>query len=329
MIKFTATSSEHNSRLDRFLRKRLPLLGLSGIYGLIRKGAVRIGGKKAKQDYRLKEGDILEIDVNESEFEARDNTSGQDKIAGLSKTEFFKRNFHILYEDAYILVCNKPAGLVVHSGSGHDHHDNLVDLAAAYILSKEKDPQKTEVPVLMHRLDRDTSGVILLAKNKGVVRALHADMRDGKFTKQYIAVCHNRPPEFEGTVTFEMKRGGGSRLGMKMNISTDGEGLASSTTYKILGYQNDLSQLEILLHTGKTHQIRVHMAHIGAPVLGDVRYGDQRLDDKVFSSAVSDRSAPIPRRLYLHAHKLSFPHPHNKKKMTVTAKPPEEFLRLF
>ncbi|MDR2577798.1 MAG: RluA family pseudouridine synthase [Chitinispirillales bacterium] len=320
MIKLTAGPSEDGSRLDRLLRKRLPLLGLSSIYGLIRKGAVRIDGKRVKLDHRLKEGEVLEIDVDESEFEAQ--AKPQSALGTLIRTDFFKRNFDLLYEDSSIIVCNKPAGLVVHSGSGHKNHDNLVDLATAYILSKSKgaDPSTVEIPVLMHRLDRDTSGVIMLAKNKGIVRTLHSDMREGKFTKQYIAVCHNRPPEFEGTVTLGMKRADKSRGGMKMSV--DGDGLMSSTTYKILEYQNNLSRLEILLHTGKTHQIRVHMSHLKAPLLGDERYGDLRMDEDAFTS----KSTPIPRRLYLHAHKLTFPHPKTKKPMTVTARIPREFV---
>ena len=321
MIKLTSGPSEDGSRLDRLLRKRLPLLGLSGIYGLIRRGAVRVDGKRVKQDHRLKDGEILEIDVDEAEFKSEERP--QNSLADLVRTDFFKRNFKILYEDAQILVCNKPAGLVVHSGSGHSSRDNLVDLAAAYILSiskgtSAKKTHEPEIPTLMHRLDRDTSGVIMLSKNKGVLRTLHDDMRNGKFTKQYVAVCHNRPPEYEGTVTFGMKKNSGGRSGMKMNI--DSNGTTSSTTYKLLGYQNDLSQLEILLHTGKTHQIRVHMSHLGAPVLGDGRYGDQRLDRAIFSS-----STILPNRLYLHAHKLSFPHPKTRKSMTITAPTPTAF----
>jgi RluA family pseudouridine synthase len=316
MIKLTMGPSEDGSRLDRLLRKRLPLIGLSGIYGLIRRGAVRVDGRKAKQDHRLKEGELLEIDVNESEFEPE--ARPQNSLAALTETDFFRRNFNVIHEDSSILICNKPAGLVVHSGSGHSHHDNLVDLATAYIMANKKGAQtEAETPVLMHRLDRDTSGVILLAKNKGVVRALHADMRAGKFTKQYAAVCHNRPPEFEGTITLGMARNSGRRGGMKMRVSDNGP--ESITTYKITEYQNSMSRLEILIHTGKTHQIRVHMAHLKAPILGDERYGDPRLDENFFTKN------GLPKRLYLHAHKLSLPHPKTGKTMTITAPIPKEF----
>jgi len=317
MITITAGPSENGSRLDRFLRKRLPLLGLSQVYGLIRKGAVRIDDKKVKQDHRIKEGELIAIDVNESEFEAE--AKPQNAMAKLVRTDFFKRNFVVLYEDSGLLACDKPAGLVVHPGSGHLGHDNLIDLATAYILSKDGEGS---TPVLMHRLDRDTSGVILLAKNKGVVRLLHDDMRSGKFKKQYITVCHNRPPEFEDTITLGLKRTDRRNSGMKMQVDDDGG--ESSTTYKIIEYQNNLSRLEVLLHTGKTHQIRVHMSHLGAPVLGDERYGDKQLDDKLFNSKKN-----LNRRLYLHAHKLSFPHPLTKKSVTVTAPVPREFVSVI
>jgi RluA family pseudouridine synthase len=321
MIKLSIGQSEHGSRLDRLLRKRLPLLNLSAIYGLIRRGSVRVDGRKVKQDHRLSDGELLEIDVDESEFSEREQP--QNSLVKLTKTEFFRRNFNVLFEDPFVLVCNKPAGLVVHPGSGHTHSDNLIDLAAAYILSKHSD-RPTDPPVLMHRLDRDTSGVILLAKNAGVARQLHEDMRAGRFKKQYAAVAHNRPPEFEGTVTLGMRRNDRSRTGMKMSVSDDGDGggraAESSTSYKIAEYRNDMSRLEILLHTGKTHQIRVHMAHLKSPILGDERYGDHRLDNLFFAS-----SPRLPRRLYLHAHKLSFPHPKTKKTTTVTAPVPKEF----
>jgi RluA family pseudouridine synthase len=319
MIKLTIGPSDHGSRLDRLLRKRLPLLSLSAIYGLIRRGSVRVDNRKVKQDHRLSDGELLEIDVDESEFSEREQP--QNSLVKLTKTEFFRHNFHVLFEDRFILVCNKPAGLVVHPGSGHQHSDNLIDLATAYILSKHSGQQSPDPPALMHRLDRDTSGVILIAKNAGVARQLHEDMRAGKFKKQYAAVTHNRPPEFEGTVTLGMRRNDRSRTGMKMSVSeNDGGTVESSTTYKIAEYRNDMSRLEILLHTGKTHQIRVHMAHLNSPVVGDERYGNRRLDNVFFAS-----SPQLPRRLYLHAHKLSFPHPKTKKTTTITAPVPKEF----
>lgn len=318
MITFTAGPSEAGSRLDRLLRKRMSLMSLAQIYGLIRRGDVRINGKKVKQNHRLTEGEYLEIKADESEFQTE--PKADISVLKLTKTDFFKKNFKILFEDDSILVCNKPAGLVVHSGSGHLSGDNLVDLATAYVLSKQ--PHKEQhIPVLMHRLDRDTSGVILLAKHKGVVRQLHDLMRKGDFTKQYLAVCHNRPPEFEGTITLNLKRTDRSSRGMKMTVEENGR--ESRSTYRLLEYQNELSMVEVFLHTGKTHQIRVHMAHLKAPILGDQRYGSKELDQKIFSTH------SLPERLYLHAQKLTFPHPHTKKMTTITAPVPKEFRKAF
>ncbi len=319
MITINVGPSEAGSRLDRLLRKRLPLMGLSEIYGLIRRGAVKVNGKKAKQNHRLTLSEQLQIDVNESEFQAEPKADFS--LANLTGTEFFKKNFKILFEDSSLIACNKPAGLVVHSGTGHQSRDNLIDLATAYILSKQQKSSDQQIPVLMHRLDRDTSGVILLAKNKSVVRVLHEEMRNGKFTKQYTAVCHHRPPKYEGTVTLGLKRTDRSSTGMKMSVEEDGS--QSSTSYRILEYNNELSRLEIFLHTGKTHQIRVHMAHLEAPIVGDERYGSKDLDDSLFSS----RS--LPRRLYLHAQKLTFPHPITAKMTTIEAPVPKEFSKVF
>ncbi|MFP4014092.1 MAG: RluA family pseudouridine synthase [Chitinispirillaceae bacterium] len=319
MITFTAGPSEAGSRLDRLLRKRMPLMSLPQIYGLIRRGDVRVNGKKVKQSHRLAEGEHLEIKVEESEFQTEHKTDVS--ILKLTKTDFFRKNFNILFEDDSILVCNKPAGLVVHSGSGHLSGDNLVDLATAYVLSKKNQTQEQHIPVLMHRLDRDTSGVILLAKHKGVVRQLHDLMRKGDFTKQYLAVSHNRPPEFEDTITLNIKRTDRSSRGMKMTVEETGR--ESRSTYRLLEYQNNLSMVEVFLHTGKTHQIRVHMAHLKSPILGDQRYGSKELDQKTFSTH------SLPKRLYLHAQKLTFPHPFTKKMTTITAPVPKEFRKVF
>ncbi len=314
-IDIIAGANEEGSRLDRFLRKRLPLLGLSDIYALIRKGKVRVNGKRGKAEYRLKMGDILLIKVNPSEL-APDNKPDH-SLGELTKTSFFKHNFNVIYEDEAILACNKPAGLVVHPGSGHVKNDTLIDLATAYLLSKQDKGNADEPPVLMHRLDKDTSGVILLAKNKGVVRKLHRDMQNELFFKQYVAICHNRPPEYVGTIATGLKRDDRSNSGMKMRVAKSGPMAKSS--YKIVEYHNDISQLEIVLHTGKTHQIRVQMAHLSSPVVGDTRYGSPDLDQALFSCA------QIPRRLYLHACKLSFPHPVSSRKITLKADTPAEF----
>ncbi|MDG5814114.1 RluA family pseudouridine synthase [Chitinispirillales bacterium ANBcel5] len=319
MVELKCGPDEAGSRIDKYFRKRLPLLGLSEIYGLIRKGGIKVDGKKVKQNYRLKEGDCLQLKIDPSELKPASRVD--QSLESLINTRFFKKNFHVLYEDPYILACNKPAGLVVHSGSGHLNHDNLIDMATAYLISKGECSSESQTPVLVHRLDRDTSGVILLAKNKGVTRILHQSMQSDKFGKKYIAVCHHRPPKNHDTVTTTLKRSDRSATGMKMTV--DQKGAVSKSSYKLISYQHDLSRVEVTLHTGRTHQIRVQMSYLKAPVVGDVRYGDSTLDKVLFSQKT------IPNRLYLHAHKLTFPHPHTKKTLRIEATIPEEFLRIL
>ena len=316
MPQFTIGPEEHNCRLDRLLRKRLPLLPLAGIYSLIRKGSVRIGGKKTRQDYRLQEGDLLDIEVETAEIATPQ--APDDSLARLTGTSFFRKNFVVIYEDNHLLACNKPTGLVVHPGSGHTKHDSLIELATAYLLEKKGIPPGDEV-ALVHRLDRDTSGVILIAKNKRTLRALHELFVDRTVVKEYRAVCHHRPPENEGTISVNLSRTHERNSGMKMSVGDEGENARSR--YELNEYRNDLSSVTVFLETGKTHQIRVQMTHVGAPIVGDVRYGSPELDAALPGGA--------PHRLFLHAYRISFKHPHTQKPITIKAPLPEEFSRVM
>jgi 23S rRNA pseudouridine955/2504/2580 synthase len=309
MVRIQIGTEESGSRLDRFLRKRFALLPLSEIYALIRKGKVRIDGKRTKQDQRLTEGSLLEVDVDPSE---ESKPRGPDKsLKSIVNTDFFRRNFRIIYEDDDLLACNKPSGLVVHPGTGHLHRDTLIELAAGYLINKGC-LKGGEEPALVHRLDRDTSGVILIAKNKKCLRKLHEIFRSRDVSKQYIALCHNRPPEYEGEIVLGMS-------GTKMKVSEHGQ--ISRSRYRIVEYNNLLSKLEVILETGKTHQIRVHLAHIGAPIVGDQRYGNPQLDKKILQKKVH--------RLYLHAHRIVFTHPTKGRKLTLEAAQPNEFKELM
>jgi RluA family pseudouridine synthase len=317
MISIAATEKEAGSRLDRILRKQLPLLPLSTIYSLIRRGGVRvIGHRRVRQDYRLVRGDSIEVDVDPSERALPEvRQPGLDDR--LVKTDFFRHHFTILHEDEDLLVCNKPIGLVVHPGSGHLHHDTLIDLAAAYLFAGGK----IKVPddfALVHRLDRDTSGAILIAKNKPALRKLHELFRRRSLTKQYIAICHGRPPLYEGEIAVHLQRGRDARGETTMRVEP--AGTLSRSRYRVDAFSGELSRLEVELETGKTHQIRIHLAHLGAPILGDGRYGDAALDGAFFSA-----NPGLADRLYLHAWKLSFLHPSTMRPFTVTAPLPRDF----
>jgi 23S rRNA pseudouridine955/2504/2580 synthase len=316
MQRITIGPEEHGCRIDRILRKKCTLLPLSTIYMLFRKGKVRISGKKVAQDYRCSEGDLLDVDVDKAEMTAPKESGDGD--SSLVKTSFFRKNFLVLFEDTCLLACNKPSGLVVHPGTGHEQHDTLIDLATAYLHQPKKSiPQGDEI-ALVHRLDRDTSGVILIAKNKRTVRLLHETFKERSIVKEYRAICHGRPPEYEGTISLTLSRMHERNDGMKMIVGDEGQ-LAQSR-YQILTYENNLSNIAVFLETGKTHQIRVQMSHVGAPIVGDVRYGDAQKDAKVLERKL--------RRLYLHAYRLSFRHPVTHKPLTIEAPVPTDFQAL-
>lgn len=316
MIHIQCGSEEATCRLDRLLRKRLALMSLSEIYSLIRKGGVKINGKKAKQDYRICEGDLISVDVDESEMSAKQGPD--ESLKSIVKTSHFKRNFNIIYEDKDLLACNKPSGLVVHPGTGHLKHDTLIDLVTGYLIDQGQ-LKNGEEPALVHRLDRDTSGIILIAKNKNILRKIHDIFRSRDLVKHYVAISHNRPPEYEGEIVLGLSRSDEKKSGMKMLVEDDGE--YSKSTYRIVEYNNKLSKLDVFLETGKTHQIRVHLAHVGAPIVGDERYGNPELDKLLPDT--------FKKRLYLHAYRLSFVHPVKGKKITLEAPVPAEFKTLF
>jgi 23S rRNA pseudouridine955/2504/2580 synthase len=319
MVSINVTENEAGCRLDRIVRKRLPLMSLSGIYALIRRGGVRVSGRKVRQDYRLREGDLLEIAVDSSESAVPAPEEHADP-ARLVNTVFFKRNFHVLFEDRDFIVCNKPAGLVVHPGTGHLRQDTLIDLAAAYLFAGKKIRGRGDIAPA-HRLDRDTSGVILIAKNKPALRRFHEAIRAGAVVKQYAAICHRRPPRDEGEIAVKLVRGRDPQGETIMRVAGQGEdGQYSRSVYRVSAYEHGLSRLEVVLDTGRTHQIRIHCAHAGAPIVGDARYGDVGLDNALFS-----RRPGLVRRLYLHAHRLELPGLSGEKKLSITATLPEEF----
>jgi 23S rRNA pseudouridine955/2504/2580 synthase len=324
MIYIQAGTNEAGTRLDRIVRKRLPLMSLSGVYALIRKGGVRVTGiGKVGRNYRLGEGDRIEIDADASELAVPDQNEFQ-SLARLVNTIFFKRNFRVLHEDRDLLVCNKPAGLVVHPGTGHLCHDTLIDLAAAYLLAGRKIQGRDEIAPA-HRLDRDTSGVILIAKNKPALRRIHEAIRAGAMVKQYAAVCHHRPPEDEGEVAVRLVRGRDGQGETIMRVEERGAGsMFSRSVYRLCACHNDLSRVEVFLDTGRTHQIRVHLAHVGAPIVGDTRYGDAEIDKKLFA-----RKSGAVRRLYLHAQKLELPVMGGGHALKLSAPLPEEFKRIM
>ena len=306
-------------RIDRILRKELASTSLSEIYSSIRKGNITVNGKRVRQNYRVKEGDIIKVNIGRAELTS-DKKSTQKKILSLQHTEFFKQNFKIIYEDEWLLVCDKPAGLVVHAGTKHLKQDTLIDLAISYV-KHTSGKKKFVEPVLVHRLDRDTSGVILIAKNKRTLRYLHDNLRSNEFKKRYVALCHGIPSVKKGSIELSLVRTHERNRGMKVTVGEGG--LTSRSSFRLVKSYRRASKIEIDLHTGRTHQIRVHMAHLACPVIGDVRYGDREKDRLLF-----EKNRDL-RRLYLHAEQLSFPHHGLERVVTFTAPVPADFQKIL
>ncbi len=315
MVKLIVDMDNAHVRLDRFLRKRLALKSLTEIYRLIRTG-VRVDGKRCKQGFRLEVGQIITVPLPDAEIvEER----GLDySLADLAKTDYYRKNFNLLFEDEHLMVCDKPANLVVHSGTGHARRNTLIDLAAAHLAKTSKKGQSTE-PSLVHRLDKDTSGVILIAKDKRTVRILHEKLRERDIDKRYIALCHGRPDKNQGVIDAGLIRRNQSSKEMKMQVSSRGREARSHYTVK--SCLNGISSLEVRLETGRTHQIRVHLAHAGLPIIGDSRYGDGARDAQILHMGFQNR-------LYLHAHQITFYHPYLNRDVTFVAPEPESFSRL-
>lgn len=317
MIRLTVGESERGRRLDRILRTRLPLRKLGDIYGMIRRGEVRVDGRKRAVRYRLREGQQLRIALDPAELDAGKGLKARE-VGRLRNTAFFRENFRLIFEDEVLLVCDKPTGLVVHSGTGHTDGETLRDLVASY-LSDKGARGGAIAPLPVHRLDRDTSGVILIAKTQPSLRALHDSFRRRAVTKDYRAVCHGRPQPGEGRIEVPLAKRFDRNRGAKVRVEKGG--VYSHSAYRVLGSNMKCSLLHIRLHTGRTHQIRVHLAHNGWPVVGDARYGNESLDRELFSGGAR-------RRLYLHALELQVPHPVTGTVMRFSAPLPSGFEKL-
>jgi RluA family pseudouridine synthase len=280
---------------------------------------VRVNGKKARENLRLAEGDTLEVRIDKAELSPT-APAATASSPDLCKTDFYRRNLKIVFEDKAILALDKPPHLVVHPGTNHISGATLIDLVKCYMRTKAGFDNNAD-PVLMHRLDRDTSGIILVAKNKGIVRTLHERLRGHEMIKQYVAVCHGKPMRDKGVVEVNLAKTLEENSGTKMSVEKNG--VYSKTEYSVVSSTALLSKVKLTLHTGRTHQIRVHMAHIGCPVVGDVRYGDPARDAALF------KRGGVNKRLYLHANSISFSHPQTGKNLTLTAPVPEEFVRIM
>ena len=279
-------------RIDNYLRARLKGVPKSLVYRIVRKGEVRVNKKRIKPEYKLLEGDIVRIPpVRQSEATPLPSVK-LNKVASIEQA--------ILYEDDRLMVINKPSGTAVHGGSG---------LSFGLIEGLRALRPKAQFLELVHRLDRETSGCILVAKKRSALRSLHQQLRDKTVDKRYLALVAGAWPETRFKVKAPLHKNvlqSGERM-----VFVNDNGKPSETRFHIKQRFDRATLVEASPITGRTHQIRVHCQYAGHSIAGDPKYGDSEFDKYL---------APFGnQRLFLHAHSIQFVHPHTEKQVKFEA----------
>ena len=266
MREFTVTKNDAGQRLDRWLGKTLPLLPAPLAQKYIRLKRVKRNGKGAKRDVRLAEGDLLQLYINDEFFDAP-----APENAFLS---VFKPQLDIVYEDEHILLVNKRPGLLVHPDQG-EYVNTLITHIQAYLYQKKEwDPRQEHAftPALCNRIDRNTGGIVMAAKNAETLRILNDKIRDREITKKYLCVVLGRMAPPEGRLRCFLLKDEGKKQVAVYHRPVPG-GKSAETLYRTLETRGELSLVEAELLTGRTHQIRASFADAGHPLLGDGKYG--------------------------------------------------------
>lgn len=292
----TVDKAYAEQRLDNFLVSRLKGLPKSRLYRLLRKGEIRVNKKRVKPDYRIQAGDDIRIPPLRlaPAAEARPSQQLLNRLGD-----------RILYEDKGFFVINKPAGMAVHGGSG-------VNFGVIETL-RQLYPNEKSLE-LVHRLDKETSGCLLIAKKPSALRYLHELIRTDKIEKVYIALVQGNWPRSVKRVDVPLHKNqlsSGERL-VKVSL----QGKSALTSFRVLQRFGKATLIEAQPHTGRTHQIRVHAAHAGHPLAADDKYGN-----KEFNKWIKDKGA---KRLCLHAARLTFQLPDSSQTITIEAPLPED-----
>lgn len=277
--EFKITENDAGQRLDRFISKAVPLLPISLAQKYIRIKRIKIGGKGTVRDYRLNTGDIVQMYINDEYF----GTAG----GGQEDTSFFSRassDIDIIYQDNNIMIINKPVGLLCHNAKG-EYTDTLIQRVQAYLYKNgEWHPRDSSsfTPALCNRIDRNTSGLVIAAKNAPSLRIICEKIRLGEIDKYYLAIVHGVPKPPSATLEgYIFKDAVKNRVYVKKNSAPGAKtAVMEYKTLEIIDAATALTLLECRLITGRTHQIRAQLADIGHPILGDGKYGRGDLNRK-------------------------------------------------
>ncbi|MBQ7906548.1 MAG: RluA family pseudouridine synthase [Clostridia bacterium] len=285
MREFTINKNDAGQRLDKFVQKTVKGIPVSLMYKAIRLKKIKVNRKRAEQKQMLLEGDTVQMFLSEDLFE--------DKISS-NELLSVRAEINIVYEDENILICNKPAGVLVHSGDGDgktsgegsaDDRNTLIYHIQAYLAQKgEYNPamENSFAPALCNRLDRNTAGMVISAKNAEALRVVNERIKSNQIRKQYLCAVHGSLPKKNDTLSdFLIKDSKTNTVKVLKEKRAGAKEII--TKYALVEYnqRSNLSLVEIELVTGRTHQIRAHMSSIGSPLLGDGKYGSIEKDKRL------------------------------------------------
>jgi 23S rRNA pseudouridine1911/1915/1917 synthase len=299
--KFIVEHSLPGERLDIYLREKFPAVSRGAMQRLIEQGHIRVSGKAVKPTHAPRAGEEIEVHFPEPK-----SAEAQPEDIPLD----------ILFEDKSLLVVNKPAGLVVHPAAGHEEH-TLVNALLHHCSGSLSGIGGVARPGIVHRLDKETSGCLVVAKNDEAHLALSEQFSGRVVQKIYHAIVCGEIPRDAGEIHAAIARHPTHRK--RMAVHGDAEGRAAHTSWRVLEKLNFATHVEAQIHTGRTHQIRVHFQHLGYPVAGDETYGARQ------NKKLKDQTHYAAPRVLLHAKELSFIHPRTQKPVHFSAPLPKDF----
>ena len=297
----TITEEEAGQRVDNFLLRICKGVPKSWVYRVVRKGEVRVNKGRIDVTYKLEIGDVVRIPPV--------------RMAEVSESVVPKHRataLPIIYEDDALLVIDKPAGLAVHGGSGGSF-GVIEQLRAAY--------PKLKFLELVHRLDKETSGLLILAKKRAALVHLHEQIRNGQMDKRYYAILKGELAQTVSHVKAPLHKYVAANGERRVVVAHEGEGQTAHTQFNIEQKLSGYTTVRVKIFTGRTHQIRVHSASMEHPIVGDDKYGDFELNKKLSKSTGG--------RMFLHAHMLRISHPISGATLSLTAPIPAEFERFI
>ena len=317
LTNFTAGDADGGTRIDAFLAARIEGWSRSRLQRLIADGDVLVNQSAVKPSYKLRENDEIDVDLTEvptARFEPEDIP------------------LDIVFEDEYLAVINKPAGMVVHPGAGVTSGTLANAIAFHFGVSgvqpvspggEGQYPPNTSRVGIVHRLDKNTSGLIVVAKDEKTHESLSDLFRDRKVRKVYVSLVHGNPRDNTGVIDRPMARDRWHRT--KMTVAANGRNALS--LWKVRTRFDKFALVEVEIKTGRTHQVRVHLASINHPVVGDETYNEGR--DNTVANIDIKNAIRIMGRFFLHAEKLSFTHPVTGEQMNFNQPLPTELLELL